>query len=154
MMIRSSSREYSYQHFIKWVPRLVKNPAHFRCGFDIVLPWHEETGYGNRIIAKTFHHWFKGGAHITLKSRQGLIIKEWGLRAITKKDTEDSRMKRSVHLSLENVKVKQRNTSSFEPKIQLPYNWLVSDKDEAERDEAKGKETDLFSLGLFTEISQ
>jgi hypothetical protein len=44
------------------------------------------------------------------------------------------------------VKVKQRSTSSFEPKIQLPYNWFVSDKDEAE--------TDLFNLGLSTEIRQ
>jgi hypothetical protein len=224
-----------------------QNPAHFRCGFDIVLPWHEETGYGNQIIPKTFHHWFKGGsivrindrvmdvdwlgflfyvkfelsfhpelfcsshqspssslphpfylsfesefkkerfdmplnlesnqvdgkhylwmsyisrehchfvktgAQITFKARQGLIIKEWGLRVITKKDTESSRMKRSVHLSLENVKVKQRITSIFEPKIQLPYNWFVSDKDEAERDGAKGKETDLFNLGLSTEIPQ
>jgi hypothetical protein len=52
-----------------------------------------------------------------------------------------------AHLSLENVKVKQRNnSSSFEPKIQLPYNWFVSDKDEAERDGAKGKK--LISLIL------
>jgi hypothetical protein len=58
------------------------------------------------------------------------------------------------YLSLENVKVKQRSTNSFEPKIQLPYNWFVSDKDEAEGDEAKGKETHLFNLGLSTEIRQ
>jgi hypothetical protein len=43
-----------------------QNPAHFRCGFDIVLPWHEETGYGNQIIPKTFHHWFKGGSVVRI----------------------------------------------------------------------------------------
>jgi hypothetical protein len=58
-------------------------------------------------------------------------------------------MKRSVQLPLENVKAIQSSSSSFEPKLQLPYNWLVSDEDEAERDEAKGKETDLSNLGLY-----
>jgi hypothetical protein len=105
-------------------------------------------------ISREHCHFVKTGAHITFKAHQGLIIKEWGLRVITKEDTESSRMKSSVHLSLENVKVKQRSTSSFEPKIQLPYNWFVSDKDEAERDGAKGKETHLFNLGLSTEIPQ
>ncbi|MCI03280.1 TIR-NBS-LRR type disease resistance protein, partial [Trifolium medium] len=97
-------------------------------------------------------HFVKTGAHITFKGRQGLIIKEWGLRLITKKDTQGSMMEMSVpvHLPLENVKVKQRSDSSrFEPKIQLPYNWFVSDKDEA-----NGKETGLFNLGLSTEIPQ
>jgi hypothetical protein len=109
----------------------------------------------------------KTGADITFKAHQGLIIKEWGLRAINKGlTTKESELNfktkfnlglivgKGKDLSLENVKVKQRNTSRFEPKIQLPYNWFVSDKDEAERDEAKGKETELFNLGLLTESSQ
>ncbi|XP_045798937.1 disease resistance protein RPV1-like isoform X2 [Trifolium pratense] len=103
-------------------------------------------------ISQEHCHFVKTGAHITFKARQGLIIKEWGLRLITKKDTQGSMMEMSVpvHLPLENVKVKQRSdSSSFEPKIQLPYNWFVSDKDEA-----NGKETDLFNLGLSTEIPQ
>ncbi|WJX82169.1 hypothetical protein P8452_64959 [Trifolium repens] len=109
-------------------------------------------------ISREHCHFVKTGAHITFKARQGLLIKKWGLRVITKKDTQGSMMEMSVpvHLPLENVKVKQRRrgSSNFVPKIQLPYNWFVSDEDEAERDEAKGKETDLFNLGLLSESSQ
>ncbi|WJX76705.1 hypothetical protein P8452_60092 [Trifolium repens] len=230
-------------HTTNWILRLLKEPLHFRCGFDLVLPMDVKP-----YFALSFHHWFQGGsivrinnpvmddnclgflfivtfelnnhlkqssssslphpfylsfeseyteerfdmllnlesnkvdgliygwviyisrehchfvktgAHITFKARQGLIIKQWGLRAMNKEDTKGSTMRVSVLIPSvevlipsENVKVKQRNTSSFEPKIQLPYNWFVSDKDEAERDEAKGKETELFNLGLLTESSQ
>ncbi|GAU35110.1 hypothetical protein TSUD_162150 [Trifolium subterraneum] len=107
-----------------------------------------------------FHQRFEAGAHITFKGRKGLIIKEWGLRVITNKDAKYSSLskmrEKGSNLPLETVKVTESSSvnSSFEPKIQLPYNWLVSDKDEAERDEAKGKETDLFNLGLLTESSQ
>ncbi|KAK2414713.1 disease resistance protein RPV1 [Trifolium repens] len=228
-----------------WILKLLKEPLHFRCGFDIVLPWHRETIYGNQIFESLYMTGLKGGsivrindpvmdvdwlgflfcvtfelnnhpdksssshqslssllphpfylsfeskyteerfdmplnlesnqvdglnyvwviyisrehchfvntrAHITFKARQGLIIKEWGLRVITMKDADDSILKMGVHHPpLEKVKVRQRSSdsSSFEPKIQLPYNWFVSDEDETERDEAKGKETHLFNLGLF-----
>jgi hypothetical protein len=40
------------------------------------------------------------------------------------------------------------NNNNIGPKIQLPYNWLVSSEDDVENDEAKGKEINLFNLGL------
>ncbi|XP_045798933.1 disease resistance protein RUN1-like isoform X1 [Trifolium pratense] len=108
-------------------------------------------------ISQEHCHFVKTGAHITFKARQGLIIKEWGLLPLTKINTEEGGEIEfdAPSLSLENVNIKQRSSgSSCMPKIQFPYNWFVSDKDEAERDEAKGKETDLFNLGLLTESSQ
>ncbi|CAK8541970.1 unnamed protein product [Lathyrus sativus] len=242
------SNEYICRLFSRWVQRLVREPLQFRCGFDIVLPWHEEiNGFlENSSIQEFFGHGFKGGsigrinntgmhddwlgflfyvtfelnnhhvlsnsplfppplphpfylsfenehteerfdmplnldqkkilgdhylwiiyisrehchfvetgAHITFKAHKGLILKECGLRVITKGDIEDSTMVMGAPLPLPIVKVKQSRSkkSRFESKIQLPYNWLVSDKDEAEKNAAKGKETDLFNLGLFTERS-
>jgi hypothetical protein len=104
-------------------------------------------------ISREHCHFVDTGAHITFKARQGLTIKEWGLRVLNKKDTENSILEMNVDLPLEIVEVKQiiSGSSSFEPKIQLPYNWFISDEDEAEKDESKRKETDLFNLGLLTE---
>jgi hypothetical protein len=39
-------------------------------------------------------------------------------------------------------------SSSFEPKIQLPYNWLLSEEDEVENHSAKRKENNLSNLGF------
>ena len=36
------------------------------------------------------------------------------------------------------------------PKIQLPYNWLVTDEEEYENLEAKGKEDNFSNVGLTT----
>nr|WIL60037.1 nodulation protein [Melilotus officinalis] len=262
----SRNHECLYWFPFGWVLRLIKEPLHFRFGFDVVLPWHCETNgsRGHRAIPKTltrswsdkvsklFHHRFKGGsivrinnsvvndgwvgflffvtfelnnhhvpsssphqshslpplphpfylsfeseyteerfdmpldlerntvdgknylwtiyisrehchfvetgAQITFKARQGLIIKEWGLRVKTKKDTEGSKMGMSVHFPLQIIdNAAEESTSvnnNFETKIQLPYNWLVSNEDSIENDKTKGKETDLFNPGLFTERPQ
>jgi len=89
-------------------------------------------------------HFVNTGAQITFKARHGLVIKEWGLNVITRE---------CIGHPLEIVEVKQ-SSSSIEPKIQLPYNWLVSVEECVENDTAKGKETGLFNLGLLTERPQ
>jgi hypothetical protein len=100
-------------------------------------------------------HFIKTGALIKFKARQNLIMKECGLRLITMEDIEASEWKPRTDLPLMFYKMEETSrNSSFEPKIQLPYNWLVSDEDEAENDEAKGKETDLFNLNLLTKKIQ
>jgi len=43
-----------------------------------------------------------------------------------------------MSLPLQIVKLEERS-SSIEPKIQLPYNWYVSDEDEVEMNQANGK---------------
>ena len=124
--------------------------------FDMLLNLKLNKVDGKHYIWMIFISWehchfIETGAQITFKACEDLVVKEWGLRAVTKKDTvcSSSTMRMSVGLPLEIVKVKQsKSKSSFEPKIQLPYNWLISDEDEAERDGAKGKEIDLFNLGL------
>ncbi|XP_039683215.1 disease resistance protein RUN1 isoform X3 [Medicago truncatula] len=222
---------------IGWMQRLVKEPRHFRCGFDIVIPWlghdyylgnfnfkfkggldivriensfslmdcvgclffvkfevnncHEVSGSPlgsfssplphpfylsfeseyteerfdmpldleiNKVdgkkylwviyISRKHCHFVKTGAHITFKARQGLIIKKWGLHAVANK-LKLSIPRDKISLPLQIVKQKERS-SSIEPKIQLPYNWYVCDEDEVEMKQAKGKETDLFNLGLIT----
>ena len=101
-------------------------------------------------ISREHCHFVKTGAQITFKAHQGLFIDEWGLSVVTRENIKGQTMLDSgVCPSLEIVKGNQ-SSSSFEPKINLPYNWFVSDEDEAEKDGAKGKETDLFNLGLFT----
>ncbi|AES66950.2 hypothetical protein MTR_2g083790 [Medicago truncatula] len=42
----------------------------------------------------------------------------------------------------------QETRSKSGPKIQLPYNWLVTEEEEVENSEAKSKEIDLYNLGL------
>ena len=42
----------------------------------------------------------------------------------------------------------QETRSKFGPKIQLPYNWLVTEEEEVENSHAKSKEIDLYNLGL------
>ncbi|PNX78998.1 disease resistance protein (TIR-NBS-LRR class) [Trifolium pratense] len=93
------------------------------------------------------------GAQITFKANQRVIMKEWGMHMLTKKDLEDSEEEnkdlRKYHpiLVIDNV---EESNNKFEPKIQLPYNWLLSDKDEAMIVETKRKEIDLSNLGLLT----
>jgi hypothetical protein len=110
------------------------------------------------FISREHCHFVETGAQITFKARQGLIIKEWGLRVVTKIDIEGSKMRMSVHLPLQFIDNAEGSSSvndnNFETKIQLPYNWLVSNEDSIENDRTKGKETDLFNLGLFTERPQ
>jgi len=42
----------------------------------------------------------------------------------------------------------QETRSKSGPKIQLPYNWLVTEEEEVENSHAKSKEIDLYNLGL------
>ncbi|MCH84092.1 TIR-NBS-LRR type disease resistance protein, partial [Trifolium medium] len=98
-------------------------------------------------ISREHCHFVKTGARITFKAGKGLIMKKWGFRMLTKKG-----LKRTPKTQLPLPFVENVNERSvrLEPKIQLPYNWLVSDEDEVENDEAKGKEINLFNLGLLT----
>ncbi|CAK8539119.1 unnamed protein product [Lathyrus sativus] len=226
----------------KWLKRLFKEPQHFRCGLDIVFPWHRKyvDSHGNPSIPQWFNHKFdegsvirinnsdmqvgwagfsfcvafqvdirhgvadlprrfnslplsipfclsfesehteecfdiplslernrvasstyiwviyisrehchfvKTGAKITFKAGRGVTMKKWGFRVLIKKGVERTPGTQPPLFSIENV---NERINSFEPKIKLPYNWLVSSEDEVENDEAKGKETNLFNLGLLT----
>jgi len=122
--------------------------------FDMPLDLDLNKFYGKEhlwviYISREHCHFVKTGAHITFKARQGLIIKEWGLHAAPKKILEESSWGNKVSLPLQIVKLEERS-SGIEPKIQLPYNWYVSDEDEVEMNQAKGKETNLSNLGLNT----
>ncbi|KAK2414730.1 disease resistance protein RUN1 [Trifolium repens] len=240
-----SRHSKSYTLFI-WLTRLVKEPRHFRCGFDIILPWpwgkipywfdyqfkrgsiirikesnmhidwpgfvfcilfevnnhsavyespHQslssalphpfylsfESEYTEErfdvslnlernmidgkdylwtiYISQEHCHFVKTGAQITFKGRQGLIMKEWGLRVLTMTyiyesegpflviDKEDPRIDNPVLV----IDIVEESNNKFEPKIQLPYNWFISDEDEVVIDETKRKEIDLSNLGLLTD---
>ncbi|GAU29785.1 hypothetical protein TSUD_161900 [Trifolium subterraneum] len=158
----------------RWLKRLVEEPHHFQCGFDSIVPkfsddclcsavplWFDHQFNRVSIIRikeSDLHVDWLGyvfGAQITFKASQRVIMKEWGLHMLTKKDLEDSEKrignkdltKNCPILVSDNV---EESNNKFDPKIQLPYNWLLSDEDEAVIDETKRKEIDLSNLGLLT----
>jgi len=42
----------------------------------------------------------------------------------------------------------RESNSNLEPKLQLPYNWLVTEEEEVENIDAKAKENNLSNAGL------
>ncbi|CAK8535262.1 unnamed protein product [Lathyrus sativus] len=238
-------QEYFTKYIYQWLERLLKEPRHFRCGFDIIVPWPEKVNYlPTNPIPMWFHHQFKGhsivrivqsnlgddwigfsfcvafevnnlsansgsshgslsselphpfylsfeseqteerfdmplsleldkidgskhlwviyisqehchfvktGACITFKACPGLIIMKWGLRVLVEKkgavklSSHDSEESDVHHLMFDYV---EENIRRHEPKIQLPYNWLVTEEEEVENSQAKSKETNLSNLGL------
>jgi hypothetical protein len=111
-------------------------------------------------ISREHCHFVKTGAHITFKACPGLVIEKWGMRMLIKKAGAEklssygnSRMflgnefeeYDARHLRFDHV---EESISSSGPKIQLPYNWLVTEEDEVESSQAKSKEIRLSNLGL------
>jgi len=111
-------------------------------------------------ISREHCHFVKTGAHITFKACPGLMIKKWGLHMLIKKAGEDTSSCYSDsnmffnnefeesevhHLMFDYV---EESISRSGPKIQLPYNWLITEEEEVENSEAKSKEIDLSNLGL------
>ncbi|MED6170782.1 hypothetical protein PIB30_034358 [Stylosanthes scabra] len=187
-----------------WLTRLIEQPCHFRCGFDIVIPGDvippceqaEETfsmkcnldpevrdihGFQTSRKPGVLHLWIiyvsrphcrfvKTGANITFKTCPGIEMKNWGLRMVFKQDIEaiksdlqyletskmtddfyysmyDPKIQLHDHrLVIENVHVS--SSSRTGPKIQLPYNWYVTEEEEKENMEAKDKEINLANIGL------
>ncbi|KAL2331597.1 hypothetical protein Fmac_019178 [Flemingia macrophylla] len=231
-----------------WLTRLIEKPYHFRCGFDIVVPWgwtniplwfnrpfkgdsvikinefnmddnwigfafcvvfeannhlgastsldcslyppphhpfylsfegeHTEEYFDmshnlelDKIdeskyiwiiyISRQHCHFVKNEAHITFKAQAGVKINKWGMSSIFRQDIDHlQRMKLGEPLSphpnldqndVHHIKydyVENNNNNNSRPKIQLPYNWLVTEEDEAENIEAKEKENNLANVGL------
>ncbi|XP_061353214.1 disease resistance protein RUN1-like isoform X2 [Gastrolobium bilobum] len=53
---------------VQWLTRLLKERRHFRCGFDIIIPWEWKFFYSatNRILPWWFCHRFNGGSVIRI----------------------------------------------------------------------------------------
>ncbi|XP_058779823.1 disease resistance protein RPV1-like [Vicia villosa] len=105
-------------------------------------------------ISQEHCHFLKTGAHITFKAGPGLSIKKWGLRLAIKdlrksyrvpSDWEHSSDSYAPQLFLDYV---QKTSMKSGTKIQLPYNWFVTEEEEVENSGAKSKETALSNLGL------
>ncbi|XP_050883710.1 disease resistance protein RUN1 isoform X2 [Lathyrus oleraceus] len=105
-------------------------------------------------ISREHCHFLKTGAHITFKACPGLLINKWGVRLVMKnlmKSYPDSSFLEHLpdtdapQLFFDYV---QKTSIRSGTKIQLPYNWLVTEKEEVENSGAKSKETDLSNLGL------
>jgi len=107
-------------------------------------------------------HFVKTGAHITFKAYPSLIIKKWGLVKLIK--MEYNRLQHQLtdtssshdilnwftygdphNIFFDRV---QESSSRPGPKIQLPYNWLVTEEEEAENSRTKSKEINLYNMGL------
>ena len=141
-----------------------------------LLPPHSSKHVWIIYISRPHCHFVKTGAGITFKAHPGYKVHKWGLRMVFKQDIEA--MKRGLHrhslrtqgkvphfyhftdedessgpkiqlldyrLVIEDV---HESSSSTGPKIQLPYNWFVTDEEENENMEAKAKEMNLSNMGL------
>ncbi|XP_058779834.1 disease resistance protein RPV1-like [Vicia villosa] len=103
-------------------------------------------------ISQEHCHFLKTGAHITFKARPGLSIKKWGLRLVIK----DLKIFHPLPLEYSSdtdvpklvFDYVQKTSTKSGTKIQLPYNWLVTEEEEAENSGVKSKEFDLSNLGL------
>lgn len=96
-------------------------------------------------ITRKHCHFAKTGACVAFKACPGLILKKWGLRML-QQDMKYLSLFSANSIVIDNV---EESNINFEgPKIQLPFNWLVSDEDEVENNEATGKENYLSNLGL------
>ncbi|RDX67153.1 TMV resistance protein N, partial [Mucuna pruriens] len=225
---------------IVWLVRLIEEPYHFRCGFDIVVPWgwknipqwfnsvfkrgsvikinnfnvvenwsgfafcvvfevnlngrvvstsptphlfylsfeseHTEEYFDMPLnlelekidgseylwiiyISRQHCHFVKTGAHITFKANPRVKINKWGISSIFKQDIDGLKRMQlgeplSPHPNLDHNDIHyidfahvEKSNNSFGPKIQLPYNWLVTEEDEVENSEAKAKENNLANVG-------
>ncbi|KAL1299267.1 hypothetical protein AAHE18_18G096800 [Arachis hypogaea] len=118
-------------------------------------------------ISRPHCHFVKTGANITFKACPGIEMKNWGLQMVFKQHIEAIKrnLKRQskvdpfyylmddpeiqlhdYRLVIEDVH--ESYNTSIGPKIQLPYNWYVTDEEERENMEAKGKEINLANIGL------
>ena len=125
--------------------------------FDMPLNLEMNQKYGSHIwiiyISREHCHFVKTGAHITFKAHPSVNIKKWGLRRTLKEDIHDYEMfgtegmfsSRRHRVQFDYVK---KSHSDSGPKIQLPYNWYVTEEEEVENINAKAKEKNLSNAGL------
>jgi hypothetical protein len=134
--------------------------------FDMPLSLKPDKVDGSKhlwlIYISRFHcHFAKTGAHITFKACPSLIIKKWGLQKLIMTEYRlpllllDTSSSHDVlnwftygdphTIFFDRV---QESSSRSGPKIQLPYNWSVINKEEIENSQTKSKEIELYNLGL------
>ncbi|KAL2331603.1 hypothetical protein Fmac_019184 [Flemingia macrophylla] len=239
--------ETPYKYSLGWLVRLIEEPNHFRCGFDIVIPWswgadqfpldnyrvfgggpvimvnkfievdnwigfvfsvlfevnkHPEVSSSSHCsfsrssqhpfylsfesefteeyfdmalnlevdtidrsthlwiiyISRQHCHFVKSGAHIAFKGHPHVKIIKWGISSIYREDIDDLKMmqqeqpfphnRNDVNFDYVEKRSYKESNSCSEPKIQIPYNWLVTDEDEAENINAKAKGKALSYAGL------
>ncbi|MED6173527.1 hypothetical protein PIB30_060289 [Stylosanthes scabra] len=126
-------------------------------------------------ISRAHCHFVKTGTRVTFKACPGLQVKEWGLRMLTMDDIglirrnfrkmnsegdvpwfrrcideiSDPKIDLSNEYDMLYTEDEHENESNngFRPKIQLPYNWYVTDEEEKENMDAKAKEINFYNLG-------
>ncbi|KAL2327763.1 hypothetical protein Fmac_021190 [Flemingia macrophylla] len=109
-------------------------------------------------ISREHCHFVNTGAHISFKSQSGFKIITWGLHTVFQQDLYyleeigyGKKYKRDLLHTYEPAFAFDFVTNDMTdsgPKIRLPYNWLVTEKDENENIEAKTKENNLSNVGL------
>ncbi|WJX73533.1 hypothetical protein P8452_57301 [Trifolium repens] len=122
------NHEYFSDLLCKWLERLLKEPRHFRCGFDIIVPWNWENIDQplTYLIPEWFHYQFSGRSVIRIVKSN--VDDNWvGFSFCVVFES----IARFGDREMGNVHVNQKgrfdhveeNISSSGPKIQLPYNW-------------------------------
>ncbi|KAL2331604.1 hypothetical protein Fmac_019185 [Flemingia macrophylla] len=143
-------------------------PNHFRCGFDLVVPYdfmgspfrykHVFDGSYARIVDRfsEIDNWIGFVFGVAFEDNNNHEV----FRSPFKNESEhpfylsfESEFTEEyfdMPLNLEGVKFCDvaESKSSSGPKIRLPYNWLVTDEDEVEIINSKAKGKDLSYAGL------
>ncbi|CAJ1956750.1 unnamed protein product [Sphenostylis stenocarpa] len=228
------SKPWDWSLDLAWLSRLIQEPYHFRCGFDIVIPWGSEIPWwfnerfredsivrimefnldenwigfafcvtfelnngpvvasssssrfylsfesehteecfdmslylkvnetnGSKhiwiiYISREHCHFVKTGAHITFKAQPSVKINAWGMRSIFLQDVYDFKTMQqgqplpfhpngANHVDFDFV---EKGNTNPGPIFQLPYNWLLTEEDEVEKNNAEVKENHLLYAGL------
>ena len=107
-------------------------------------------------ISRPHCHFVETGACISFKSHSGSKVTSWGIRTILDEDLD---IDRPLHIDRHIDMIRGQDYFPYEdvdescskisgPKIKLPYNWLVTEKDECEKMEAEEKENNISNVGL------
>ncbi|KAJ1377394.1 P-loop containing nucleoside triphosphate hydrolase [Sesbania bispinosa] len=145
------SSEDSFSSFLPYSLYLSFENEQTEETFDMPL-WLKFDGLNSEhlwiiYISRPHCHFVTTGAHITFKARPGLELKTWGLRMVFESDNFNPLSELVTNIEVNEVEYppldyEHESSSNSRHKIQLPYNWLLTE-DVHEADSSSGSKFQL-----------